>query len=39
MNPETVPGITLDDLGHDLYTVEDYNNDIDKFTKVTKACD
>lgn len=39
MNPETVPGITLDDLGHELYTVEDYNNDIDKFTKVTKACD
>ncbi|CAE7583635.1 unnamed protein product [Symbiodinium microadriaticum] len=34
MNPETVPGITLDDLGHELYTVEDYNNDIDKFTKV-----
>ena len=37
MTPDCVPSITLDNVGHELYSTEDYNNDIDNFTKVTKA--
>ena len=36
MNPDILENITLDNLGFELYSDEQYKTDIDSFTKVSQ---